>query len=150
MSGRDRVLERAGAVVAAWKRMLVVLPDDLEDAIIELKHAIEDMNATPKARKTDPETSNQGPTTLRMTRNRLEVLALLRQRARTDEELVAALSGQMSASGARTRRAELVRVGLVIDSGERRRGSTGRMHTVWQPTWVEVSKLMATSQPPRA
>lgn len=132
MSGRDRVLERAGAVVAAWKRMLIVLPDDLEDAIIELKHAIEDMNATPKARKTDPETSNQGPTTLRMTRNRLEVLALLRQRARTDEELVAALSGQMSASGARTRRAELVRVGLVIDSGERRRGSTGRMHTVWQ------------------
>jgi hypothetical protein len=61
-------------------------------------------------------------------------LALLRQRPRTDEQLVACLSGQMSASGARTRRAELVRAGLVRDSGERRLNSSGRKVILWVAT----------------
>lgn len=131
MSARDDVLAAAGKVVAAWRRERAFIPEQLEDEIIELMRAIEAMNAQPRARKTDPETSRQGPTLEGMTRKRWEVLLLLRQRPRTDEELVACLSGQMSASGARTRRAELVRAGLVRDSGHRRRGVTGRRVTVW-------------------
>lgn len=131
MSPRDRVLEEAGRVVAARRRTWQEIPEDLKAAIGELEDAISAMNAEPRARKTDPETSRQGPSRVRIAGHRLEVLALLRQRPRTDEELVACLSGQMSASGARTRRAELVRAGLVRDSGHRRRGTTGRRMTVW-------------------
>lgn len=131
MSPRDRVLEAAGTVVAAWRRERAFIPEELEDEIIELMRAIEAMNAQPRARNTDPETSRQGPRTVRIAGHRLEVLALLRQRPRTDEELVACLSGQMSASGARTRRAELVRAGLVRKAGYRRKSATGRALTVW-------------------
>jgi hypothetical protein len=131
MSARDDVLAAAGKVVAAWRRERQFIPEELEDEIIELKNAIDRMNAEPRARVTDPATSRQGPPEGRMTAKRLQVLLLLQQRPRTDEELVACLSGQMSASGARTRRAELVRAGLVRDSGHRRRGVTGRRVTVW-------------------
>jgi hypothetical protein len=132
MSARDDVLEAVGAVVAVWRRTLDHVPDDLDDAIIDLKQAVEAMNARPHARATDPATSRQGPDAGNMTRNRALVLELLRQRARTDEELVQALAGQMSASGARTRRAELVRSGLVADTGTRRKSQTGRSHKVWK------------------
>jgi len=131
MSARDDVFAAAGKVVAAWRRERQFIPEELEDEIIILMRAIEAMNAQPRARNTDPETSRQGPRTVRIAGHRLEVLALLRQRPRTDEEIVASLSGQMSASGARTRRAELVRAGLVRDSGHRRRGASGRRMTVW-------------------
>lgn len=39
--------------------------------------------------------------------------------------------GRLSPSGARTRRCELERKGLVYDTGRRVRTKTGRMHTVW-------------------
>jgi len=131
MSARDDVLYAAGKVVSAWRRERQFIPEELEDQIIMLMRAIEAMNAEPHARNTDPDTSRQGPSTVRIAGNRLEVLALLRQRPRTDEELVACLSGQMSASGARTRRAELVRAGLVRKAGYRRKSATGRAMTVW-------------------
>jgi hypothetical protein len=133
-SSRNKVLEAAGAVVAVWSRTFKFIPEELEDAVIDLKNAIEHMNATAHARNSDPDTSRQGPDTSRMTKQRLEVLLLLRQRPRTDEELVSALAGVMSASGARTRRAELVRQGLARDSGERRRNATGRKVKVWCAT----------------
>jgi hypothetical protein len=134
MSARDDVFAAAGKVVAAWRRERLFIPEQLEDEIIELMRAIEAMNAEPHARNTDPDTSRQGPKTVRIAGHRLEVLALLRQRPRTDEQLVACLSGQMSASGARTRRAELVRAGLVRDSGERRLNSSGRKVILWVAT----------------
>jgi hypothetical protein len=58
----------------------------------------------------------------------------------TDEELVAKyrrMQGEgvvrlQSESGIRTRRAELVKKGLVVDSGERRLTTNGRKATVWR------------------
>jgi hypothetical protein len=120
VSPRDRVLEASGRVVAARRRTWQEIPEDLKAAIGELEDAISAMNAEPR-----------GPSRVRIAGHRLEVLALLRQRPRTDEELVACLSGQMSASGARTRRAELVRAGLVRKAGYRRKSATGRALTVW-------------------
>lgn len=134
MSPRDDVLAAAGNVVAVHQRTWEKVPTLLREAIKQLEQAVEVMNSQPRARSKDPKTSRQGPQSERMTSNRHEVLLLLRQRPRTDEELVACLSGQMSASGARTRRAELVRCGLVKDSGERRQNTSGRKVTVWAAT----------------
>lgn len=134
MSARDDVLASAGNVVAAWRRERAFIPEQLEDEIIGLMRAIDAMNADAHTRNTDPNTSRQGPNKVRIAGHRLDVLALLRERPLTDEQLVACLSGQMSASGARTRRAELVRAGFVRDSGDRRLNSSGRKVIVWVAT----------------
>jgi hypothetical protein len=41
---------------------------------------------------------------------------------------------KISPSGARTRRSELVNLGLVQDTGKRKRMSTGRSAIVWRAT----------------
>jgi hypothetical protein len=132
MSPRDKVLMHAGAVVQAWRRTMSNLPDHMEDAIQALRQSIDDMNSESRSRCLDPETSRQGPESLRMTENRSSVLKTLSLRPLTDIELVQAMSSRMSASGARTRRSELVRMGLVKDSGRRKSGPTGRSHIVWE------------------
>lgn len=133
MSPRDKVLMQAGSVVEAWRRtMSSSLPSYLEDAIQALNTAIQNMNAEARSRHSDPDTSRQGPDSLRMTENRSSVLKTLSRRPLTDIELVQAMSSRMSASGARTRRSELVRMGLVKDSGRRKPGPTGRSHIVWE------------------
>lgn len=53
---------------------------------------------------------------------------------RTDEELVIGYSSAIlqSESGIRTRRSELVKLGLVVDSGDRRETQYGNPSTVWR------------------
>lgn len=132
MSPRSKVLAQAGQVVQAWRlSMSTPLPPQLDDAIHSLKCAIDEMNAEARSRALDPETSRQGPTPLTMNKTRQIVLDVLKVRPLTDTELVAALRGRMSDSGARTRRAELVRMGKVRDSGRRLRSPSGRMNVVW-------------------
>lgn len=97
----------------------------------------------PLARNTDPATSHEAAQSL---------TALVKQRAvvynlfdvfgpMTDEMLVRRAEqvrewdGQgvhVSPSGARTRRNELVRQGLIVDSGRRGVTSSGRQAVVWQ------------------
>ena len=119
MSARDEVLEKAGKVVVVWQRTFDHVPDDLEDAVIELKAAIEAMVNAPHARVTDPKTSKQGPKGMKLSQGRTLVLNRLRAAGRplTDHELVHSLQGVMSASGVRSRRAELVRMGLARPTG---------------------------------
>ena len=132
MSPRDKVLVQAGAVVQSWRRAAAALPQSLEESIRALWSAIEAMNSEARSRAGDPSTSRQGPSSFRMNKRRREILDLLKSRPLTDIEIVSAMESKISASGARTRRAELVKMGLVRDSGRRRRSDTGRLHIVWQ------------------
>jgi len=133
MSARDEVLECAGAVISAWRETLLdSVPAGLEESIVDLRAAVERMNQQAYARASDPKTSHQGPCSYRMNQSRSDVLKTLKLRPLTDLELVQAMSDKMSASGARSRRAELVRMGLVKNSGTRRRCSSGRLHSVWE------------------
>ena len=100
------------------------------------------------ARRTDPETSRAAAASIGDLRERqYAVLKVLRKRPAagfTDEELVDLYNGYarmwqsrsdvyppQSPSGIRTRRSELVRLGFVEWSGERRVMTTGRLARVW-------------------
>lgn len=94
------------------------------------------------ARGSDPGTSwqaahSQEPQRLRQSQQ--AVLAVLRRSAigLTDEELrfeIDAEGYRISDSGLRTRRSELVRLGLAADSGLRRVTAAGRQTIVWRAT----------------
>lgn len=89
-----------------------------------------------RARNTDPITSHlAGASVKDVTKTQEYVLKALR-RSRTDVELVEAYNNlktapRASESGIRSRRAELVRKGLVVDTGKRVRLSSGRYAIVW-------------------
>ena len=94
------------------------------------------------ARRTDPETSHAAAESLdptRLRRSQEFVLGVLRAypAGLTDEELREAVDRTgyaISDSGLRTRRSELVRLGLVEDSGERATTLAGRQTIVWAAT----------------
>jgi hypothetical protein len=90
----------------------------------------------PNARKTDPHTSHDAARSVdHITDTQLYILQAL-SRPRTDIQLVEAYSKLVKApnaseSGIRSRRAELVRKGKVVDSGIRQVLPSGRMAIVW-------------------
>lgn len=97
------------------------------------------------ARATDPETSHAAAASVGDLREKqYAVLKVLRKRPAygyTDEELVDAYEAMedatvsyphQSPSGIRTRRSELVRLGFVEFSGERRLLCSGRQARVWR------------------
>ena len=89
-----------------------------------------------RARNTDPLTSHlAGASVGDVTKTQEYILRALR-RSRTDVELVEAYHSlktapRASESGIRSRRAELVRKGLVVDTGRRVRLDSGRYAIVW-------------------
>ena len=97
--------------------------------------------AIARARTSDPDTSHAAaqsltPETLRL--SQAAVLDLLRgyPAGLTDQGLAQAYGNgwpgpAQSDSGLRTRRAELVRGGLVVDTGRRERLASGRQAVVW-------------------
>jgi hypothetical protein len=97
----------------------------------------------PRARTTDPETSHEAAVSVSALRQKQDgVLGLLRRMGpMTLEELVSRYRYEMgvtdflpqqSDSGIRTRCSELVRMGLVEDSGQRARTASGRKAVVWR------------------
>ena len=94
------------------------------------------MMKTAKARRGDPITSHLAAKSVdNITKTQEYVLRCLR-RPRADVELVTAYRSYKTApmaseSGIRTRRAELVDRGLVVDTGRRVRLSSGRYAIVW-------------------
>lgn len=93
---------------------------------------------TPRARRTDPATSHAAAGTVAHLRhNQQIILTLLRlEGGQTDEELLLLwndrIAERISPSGLRTRRSELVDMGLVRDSGDRRPLESGRIAIVWE------------------
>lgn len=93
----------------------------------------------PTARRTDPATSHAAAASVRNPElDRARVYAALAEGPMTDEQILercrAHYAPQISPSGARTRRSELVRTGLVRDSGRRTRLSSGRLAIIWERT----------------
>lgn len=95
----------------------------------------------PRTRNTDPETSHQAVASispLRMTENRKAVLDLFAEAGpMIDEEFLDRydrrdIEPHQSTSGLRTRRSELVMMGMLRDSGTRRANRNGRECIVWE------------------
>jgi len=91
------------------------------------------MEQLPLARATDPQTSHDAAASLsNITDLQREIVQVFKLREHfTDEELVGTFYGYASPSGVRTRRKELVDLGLLKDSGERRVLLSGRKGIVW-------------------
>lgn len=88
----------------------------------------------PVARSTDPGTSWAAARSVTRIRQTQQWILDLLATPMTDEQIALALERDghsVSPSGARTRRAELVDLGLVVDSGQRTLLKTGRRAIVW-------------------
>lgn len=93
-----------------------------------------------RARTLDPATSHQAAASVENITETQQHILLLLAFPHTDDELVDAFYNmadangwkQASPSGIRSRRAELVARGLVVDTGERRKSWSGRQAIVWQ------------------
>ena len=92
----------------------------------------------PRARRTDPVTSHEAAASLpseHVRRSQALILDLLREQGPlTDDRIYRwhRITAAMSPSGARTRRAELVLLGKVRDSGRTEVLPSGRRAIVWQ------------------
>lgn len=88
------------------------------------------------ARWSDPGTSFQAAASVDLTKGQKIVMAAFRVRnSMTDEELidqVAILGLKLSPSGCRSRRKELVELGILRDSGVRSKTAHKRSTTVWE------------------
>ena len=91
-------------------------------------------------RTTDPQTSHDAAKTVRVTDGQMAVYAEFRMYGpMTDEQLIYALKvrsescpdAQLSDSGARSRRSELVKLGMLRDSGQRGVTASGRQTIIW-------------------
>ena len=89
------------------------------------------------ARSTDPSTSHEAAASVEDLReSQTRVLAFIaRHGPITDEDLARVVRGEqfaISPSGLRTRRSELVHLGLVRDSGKRTLTNAGRRTILWE------------------
>ena len=93
----------------------------------------------PQARRTDPQTSHDAANSVKdVSKTKKAILVLLRKH-QSDMQLVANYSKlvrqnkapRASESGIRSRRAELVRLGLVKDTGKRDKSASNRQMIVW-------------------
>lgn len=92
----------------------------------------------PFARHTDPQTSHEAAQSINpvaLTATKQAILKAL-NRPRTDVDLLSAYKSLHGApvaseSGIRSRRAELVAAGLIVDTGERAKLPSGRNAIVW-------------------
>lgn len=91
----------------------------------------------PTARRSDPDTSHAAADSVtRVRATQVEILRMLNAGGpATDEHLARQWAcGPVSPSGLRTRRAELVALGLAMWNGDKERMATGRMARVWEIT----------------
>lgn len=91
----------------------------------------------PRARKRDPETSAEAAdSVLRLNDKRKAVLSVIRRHGPVSDEDIATLypdhAPEQSPSGLRTRRSELVKMGLVRWSGAHTTMDTGRRARLWE------------------
>jgi len=87
-------------------------------------------------RRSDPATSLLAAASVDLTKGQKVVMAAFRVRnSMTDDELIAqvvALGLKLSPSGCRSRRKELVELGILRDSGVKEKTQSKRLTTVWE------------------
>lgn len=93
----------------------------------------------PRARLTDPPTSHQAAATVTYpSKSKEAIYSFIANYGPVSDEQVKALMDRagiaISDSGCRTRRSELVREGLVTDSGKRGKTGSGRATILWTVT----------------
>lgn len=101
-------------------------------------------DSEPRARTSDPDTSHEAAASVRRVADtHAALLALFAlYPAMTDEQMLDHYTSlrtimgwpRQSPSGLRTRRSELVQAGLIGDSGDRARTTSGRACIIWQHT----------------
>lgn len=100
--------------------------------------AAQDMLPLARARRSDPETSHEAAASVRVLRQRSYVLAAARVLGDFTDFILQVRVREMypdqrfSDSGVRTRRSELVTLGLIEDSGSRTVLPTHRRAIVWR------------------
>lgn len=133
-----QLMDATGHVLSVWKHP--VSPGDpywspLDEALRQLDDVVTQLMNKANARNRDPDTSHKAAAkVLQMNDRRQAVLDLFTKWLEmTDEELVIKYQNrhQQSASGLRSRRAELVVMGHLRDSGKRRRNTNGNRCVVW-------------------
>lgn len=161
MSNRNDVWELAAQVcqedIQAVRRGQVAC-HSLRVVIGKLRHALDENTKQAHSRRSDPDTSRQAARTVKVDGTRKRVWDILKEFSRfrlrddvpfgvTDEQLIRACDHRnvgISPSGARSRRSELVKLGMVQSNGKTK-GSTGRLVTVWtiNPLWFFETKWMS-------
>lgn len=122
--------------------------EDVADVLPDIDHMTPPrtpvLRAVAATRATDPETSRQAAKSISQDRlretQRVIVDILERFGASCDEDIAIYarqlesldMAPKQSPSGLRSRRAELVAAGIVRDSGERTKTSSGRQTIVWE------------------
>ena len=103
-------------------------------ATMQQPNSIGGQHEPPRARNTDPETSHEAAKSLGDLRPRQRAVVRVFERwgQLTDGELRHLYDGPaQSDSGLRTRRSELVALGVLFDTGSRRVTGSGRKSIVW-------------------
>lgn len=104
------------------------------------------------ARSDDPETSWEAADSVRCGAGQRSwiVVTMMMEPGRmwSDSDLFTAYPGRKSPSGLRTRRAELVRLGWVEDSGERIVLPSGRRSILWRLTETAFDRLLGEDDTP--
>ena len=86
-----------------------------------------------RARRTDPDTSHAAAASVNINKGRAQVLhAFLAIGPMTDDQLVRILARHMSPSGARSRRSELTKMGLIKYANRDVKLDTGRYAMAWE------------------
>lgn len=111
---------------------------------VEVPDPMELVRQSAGARLTDPETSRQAARSIsrdKMRKTQRQIIEVLTRFGSACDEDIQIYFSQLSdveswplqsPSGLRSRRAELVKAGLIVDSGERSKTSSGRQTIVWE------------------
>jgi hypothetical protein len=110
------------------ERRRLILPD--KDSLVS--YVIK-----PRARRTDPSTSHAAAASVgHLRENQARILDILRNNGPMDDEHIYRAYvnryARISLSGCRTRRKELVDLGLVVDSGKRSLTQANRKSIIWK------------------
>jgi len=117
---------------------------------VAIEAALRDVVHQARARRTDPKTSKEAAETVRnLRRSQIRIYTiLLAYGPMTDEQIYAKMKErgwEISPSGCRTRRNELVEVGLVEAGGRYGLTKSGRRAIVWQAVmpqdWYERQRM---------